>query len=313
MFKKTQLLIFFLLILNICEAYKFAQISDTHIEIGEKSVTDSEMRLSLSVNLLENAVIDINANDEIEFVLITGDLLNNGRSWNLDSAKFILDKLEKPYYVVLGNNDFAFPTSGIGISKTTFHTAFAENEPNLSSGVWYDSHLQDVLLMGIDNINPISGAEAWTDKKLKLIEKLLSENSEKDIIILLHYPVTELDYTDNGELMNNSKDFVELCQKYKTDVICSGHYHYGETQQKEEMLITVSPALIEYPHEYLIYDIQVNNIKISSKSIAEAYISEESKTKMNQRVKKLMYIYDDISEEQIYKKIIFEEVNYGRR
>ena len=294
-------------------AYKFAQISDTHIEVGEQKISDSERRLSLSIQLLQNAIEDINNNPEIEFVVLTGDVINNGRSWNLDSAQFILDKLDKSFFVVIGNNDFAFPASGIGISKTTFHTAFSDNEPNISSGIWFGFPLPDVMILGVDNINPISGAEVWTKKKLEKIETLLEEHSEKDIIVLLHYPVTELDYVSNGELLNSAKPFIDLCNNYSVDIICSGHYHYSETQQPDILINVVCPALVEFPHEYLIFDVQEDKINIQSKRIADGYTTRESEKKMNQKIQKLSYIYNDINEEQILKKITFEEVNYGRR
>ncbi|RLC48985.1 MAG: hypothetical protein DRH57_01060 [Candidatus Cloacimonadota bacterium] len=308
-----EIILLLLLLPRLVFAYTFAWLSDVHIEIGKERIVDQEMRFSLSTTILENAVRDINENKDIDFVIITGDILNNGRSWNLDASKFILDKLNKPYFVVIGNNDFAMPISGIGISKTTFHTAFADNEPNFKGGIWSYSPVKDLLLIGIDNINPISGGEAWTENLMKNLEKHLKSNNRKDVIILVHYPIVELNYQKNGKLLYSAMEFMDLCKRYKVSFICSGHYHYKEFQKIDSIFNFICPALIEFPHQYLTVLVSSKEVNISSHNVLDIITIEESRNKLAGKIRKLLYSYPDISEQQILDKMIGKKVyNYAR-
>lgn len=297
--------------LNI-NAYSFAWISDTHIEIGKKGVVDQGRRYSLSTTLLENTVRSIN-DSSVDFVVITGDILNDGRSWNLDAAKFILDKLNKPYYVVIGNNDFAIPETGLGISKTTFNTAFSITQPNYADNVWFCNPVKNLLLIGIDNINPISGGEAWTTKLLAKLENILETNVSDEIVLLLHYPIVELDYYKNGRLLFSAENFFEICKKNGVNLICSGHYHYREFQQLDNVFHFISSSLIEFPHQYLIVASEKNSFQIRSANVLDKITTEESKIKLGKRIRKLIYSFPDLTEQQVLQKIVGEQEYFYER
>lgn len=82
------------------EKFVFAHISDTHI--GGATATED----------LELTIADINKNPQIEFVIHTGDVTEFGSDEELYLAKQILDKLNKPYYIVPGNHDSKWSESG---------------------------------------------------------------------------------------------------------------------------------------------------------------------------------------------------------
>ena len=76
-------------------------MSDIHISIG----TPSEKGTMQCVE-------DINANPEIQFVMINGDIANFGSDDELQSAKDILDKLNVPWFIIPGNHDATWSESG---------------------------------------------------------------------------------------------------------------------------------------------------------------------------------------------------------
>jgi hypothetical protein len=72
---------------------KFAVMSDVHISIGTPSVEGTAA-----------CVEDINKNNDIQFVIISGDIANFGADDELACAKNIFDKLNKPWFIVAGQS-----------------------------------------------------------------------------------------------------------------------------------------------------------------------------------------------------------------
>ena len=107
-------------------------------------------------------VDDINANDSLAFVIISGDVTEFGSDKELLLAKKILDGLNKPWYIVPGNHDTKWSESGGNSFRRVFGSevfAFRHNGylfigtnsgPNMRMGpgqmpreniVWLDSVL----------------------------------------------------------------------------------------------------------------------------------------------------------------------------
>jgi 3',5'-cyclic AMP phosphodiesterase CpdA len=69
---------------------KFAVITDTHMALyGE----DGMKMGASSTKIVENTVKALNKMDDLDFVVVTGDLLLDGEPWNLDLMKAYLDEL----------------------------------------------------------------------------------------------------------------------------------------------------------------------------------------------------------------------------
>lgn len=88
--------------------FSFAQISDTHV--GSNTGAED----------LRRAVRDINQNDSIQFVILTGDITEFGADQEYVLAKRILDSLRKPLHVIPGNHDANWSESGGNTVITTF-------------------------------------------------------------------------------------------------------------------------------------------------------------------------------------------------
>jgi len=288
---------------------KFALISDPHIELGNKLIQDTERRFSLSTTLLSNAVNQINSDPSLDFVVLTGDIINNGRSWNLDSAQYILENLNIPYYVVMGNNDFATPDQGSGISKFTFQYAFEDNMPNLKNGVWYHK-VKDTIIVGIDNINPVTGSENWSDRILSQLEAVFLNYPTASKIIFTHYPIIDYTFSATSKRLTSTDDFIELAKQYNVKLICSGHYHYKEFSNLDGIISFVSPALVEYPHEYLTIKLSNTTLAIAGSAVTDGFVLQESETLSQKRIKRLKYIYPDLSESVLKAKIKGENYYY---
>jgi 3',5'-cyclic AMP phosphodiesterase CpdA len=299
-----------LLVFSTANSICFAVISDPHLEISNTLNPDTSRRISLSKTILENAINMINNDEDIEFTIISGDLLNTPRPWNLDASHQILEDLEKPYFVVLGNNDFSMANSGIGISKTTFTQTFAEAQPNFSDNIW-SKEFDDFLIIGVDNINPISGGVIYTKKMMLKLDSILSENINKQKIFVVHYPLTELNYFADGKIINNQIKLLEKLKYNNVSLIISGHYHYAELQTFGKLKHLIVPALVEFPHGYLKITLDNDNFEIKQCTVLNRYTQDESLKKTNDRVKQIMrlnsnssydFILDKLSGKRTFKK-----------
>lgn len=80
---------------------RFAFFSDTHYSEGSGAVRD-----------LSRCVKDVNTLDNLDFVLVGGDLTDFGTDEEIVAVKQILDSLRYKYYVVAGNHDAKWSESG---------------------------------------------------------------------------------------------------------------------------------------------------------------------------------------------------------
>jgi 3',5'-cyclic AMP phosphodiesterase CpdA len=137
---------------------KFAVISDPHISIPQqKGVTDA-FKLGLKTQMLvENTVAEINKIPDLKFVMVAGDLTQDAEPWNIDELRKILDGLEVPYFVTLGNHDLSRvphekKDQPITLSKYTVAGAFIGKSGGMVPGMTYYSHevAKDLVLITLD-------------------------------------------------------------------------------------------------------------------------------------------------------------------
>ncbi|WP_347159756.1 PQQ-binding-like beta-propeller repeat protein [Pontibacter chitinilyticus] len=95
-------------VMGYAQQFSFAFVTDTHIG-GNTAEED-----------LRRTVADINANDSLKFVVITGDITEFGADNELKLAKQILDGLNKPWHIIAGNHDANWSESGSNTFRKVF-------------------------------------------------------------------------------------------------------------------------------------------------------------------------------------------------
>ena len=275
-----RILTIFLFSVKLSFGLTFAWISDTHLEIGRERLADSERRFSLSSQLLKAAIAEINWDASVEFVVLTGDLINDGRTYNLDALLMELAQLEKPYFVVIGNNDSSSPGSGFGISKQTFFSAFPNSFLVPGRGYWSRTW-RNFLLIGIDGIYPGEEEIFFTSEFLKWFKGELQKNSGKKLILFSHYPPIKLKQFFSQSIQASDKnisDFFSLLKQPSKVVGCfSGHLHQALSQRIENINFFVASALVQYPHVFYKVTVGESSIKIREKTVASDIVLKESK------------------------------------
>jgi outer membrane protein assembly factor BamB/predicted phosphodiesterase len=175
---------------------RFALVTDTHI--GSQGA-DEDLRMT---------VRDINRDDSIAFVIISGDVTEFGSDSELMLAKEILDSLDKPWYIIPGNHDTKWSESGANSFRRIFgaETFAFRNDGYLFIGTNSGPNMR----MGPGQV-PRENI-VWLDSVLNA-----PENRSVKIISVNHYPL------DNS--LNNWYELTDRLRREDTRLALCGHGH----------------------------------------------------------------------------------------
>ncbi len=187
--------------------FRFAFISDTHIGSPNGGAEED----------LRRTVADINAMNDIAFVVITGDITELGTDRELRVAKQILDSLKVPYYIMPGNHDTGWSESG-GLSYT--RTFGYDKFHFVHNGIHFLGCPSGPYVRMSDGHVP-RDAMNWMKKELKKIKK------DEPVVFLNHYPL------DNG--LDNWYEVIDLLKTKNTILALCGHGHSNRKVDAEDI------------------------------------------------------------------------------
>ncbi len=253
--KKAILTFLSILLFQTCtfafeSAIKFVQVTDVHFEADKP----------YKVKVLEETVKDINNLKNLSFVVFTGDNLNNPNSEDLDDFVKIINKLKVPYYIALGDHDVA---KGKNLSKDRYAEIIRENNILWFRRSWnYSFSKKGYKFLVVDGAKEVipgsvgyyrADAREWLDKQL-------SKNSKRPVVILQHYPVMDMKAFGTGKLKTHRtyqpEKYFEVLDKH-TNVLAvlSGHFHVNAEEMRNGVYHISTPTLMGLPHQYKIIDI----------------------------------------------------------
>ena len=183
--------------------FRFAQLTDIHLSPSNPNPTEDLLR----------SIAQINATDSIDFVLVTGDIAEEGDRATMEKVKSCLDLLKVKYYVALGNHETKWSDSGC--------TAFGE----IFGGERFDFEHKGFLFLGF-NSGPLMrmayGHVVPQDIRW-MTERMNQYNTgdpqqNKPVILVTHYPMIEGD-------VDNWYEVTDAVRPYNIRLFIGGHYH----------------------------------------------------------------------------------------
>lgn len=196
--RKVISLLFLCICLNLqAQNFKFAQLTDVHLNHENAGKIE---------DLLKN-IAHINAQDDLDFVLITGDIADEGDRYTLERAKGLFDQLRYPYYIILGNHETTWSDSGC----TAFEDVFGyERFELLHKGVYFlGFNSGPQMRMAYGHVVPQN--ISWMKEKLE-------EHKDVPAIIVTHYPLKAGD-------VDNWYEVTDALRPYNVRLCIGGHYH----------------------------------------------------------------------------------------
>ncbi len=226
-------------------AFSFAQLTDIHISVNNKQNTED----------LSKAVADINKQDHIAFVIVSGDIAETGDYQSLMLAKKELDKLNYPYYIIPGNHDTKWSESG----ATDFKRIFGDDKFRLQFNgfLFLGFNSGPIIKMGDGHIAPQD--IIWVERQLKNIGK------KTPVFLVTHYPLK------NGDV-DNWYNLTDAVRKYNIQAFLGGHYHRNLLNNYDEIpgiLCRSSLRANDSIGGYTIYDITKDSISVNEKIIGQ--------------------------------------------
>ena len=151
-------------------------LSDPHVRPrGEmyQGVVDSNLALRYAIDHL------LRMDRRPDLVLVTGDLVDEGRPEEYEVARELLDAIGFPYFVIPGNHD----------DRENFRAAFADLGFLPSVGplhYWIDNH--PVRIVGLDSCVPGAHHGHVDAAGLQWLSRVLASDRSRPTIVKLHHP-----------------------------------------------------------------------------------------------------------------------------
>lgn len=233
---------------------RFVQISDAHYSDFEKDT--SFKLLSSSAQILDDAICQVNNTPNVDFVMFTGDMVNQPQENELLGFIKHANMLQSPWYMVFGNHDISH---GGRLSKKMYLDILNGHSNNGQYTCPYYSFCpkKGYKVIGLDTIidYKMTSQGEVSEEQLKWLKQELDTARGDVIIIFTHVPIIE-PYPSENHRLRNSYDVKLLLKKYDNPIIvCSGHYHATKIFQENNILYINTPSLVSYPNAFRIINI----------------------------------------------------------
>lgn len=223
----------------------FAQLTDIHLTPNNPNPTEDLLR----------SIAQINATDSIDFVLVTGDLTEEGDRATMEKVKSCLDLLKVPYHVALGNHETKWSDSGC--------TAFGE----IFGGERFEFEHKGFLFLGF-NSGPLMrmayGHVVPQDIRW-MTEEMEKNGKDKPVILVTHYPLMEGD-------VDNWYEVTDAVRPYNVRLFIGGHYHSNRDLRYDGIpgvLMRSNLRDKEGKQGYGIYEVTGDSIRVYTQRIGE--------------------------------------------
>ena len=260
--------------------YRFAIISDPHVGLPH-TIDHNAKRfhlIEISIPALETALQHLEQLN-IDFLLLPGDLTQDGEKENHLWLKQRLAALPFPVYVIPGNHDVRYPSEYqeyIGLNDFPYYyQQFGYSNPEK---LYYSQEIFPGLqLIGL-NSNQFSedGKQiGYMDlEQLDWLDTTLAQTADKLVLVMIHHNVIEhLPGQSNHELgkrymLTNATELKQILAKHRVKLIFTGHLHVQDVAYEDDLTEITTGSTVSYPHPYRILDLQYDQTELIKLTIS---------------------------------------------
>jgi 3',5'-cyclic AMP phosphodiesterase CpdA len=261
--------------------FRFAIISDPHIALPQtiEHHTNRFHWVEVSIPAFEQAIDHLTQLD-LDFLLLPGDLTQDGEPENHQWLQNKLKTLPFPVYVVPGNHDVPtlFPTEKtIGLSDfSVYYKDYGYDNPKQ---LYYTKEIFPNLQLIALNSNQFNSEGKQLgcvdDQQLIWLENLLPQLNNKIVFVMVHHNLIEhLPNQGKHELgrrymADNAKRLREILSKHPINLIFTGHLHVQDIAHYNNLYEITTGSLVSYPHPYRVIEGEIldnNKLKLDIQS-----------------------------------------------
>ena len=234
---------------------KFVQLSDIHYS---KAQNEMDYRLlAKSEPLLRDAISQINSLKDVDFVVVTGDIVDKPTQDSINQAIGILNTLKRPWYFVVGNHDI--DPNGCIDKKNLVKILKKKNKNYNFNSTYYTFVPQKrfrVIVLDATLDDKINSNGFISEAQLNWLDEVLQKSKKDTVLIFIHFPPVE-PYNFNNHGILNDDDLKKVLEKYNMPMaVFSGHYHTTKIRQRSNIIYVSSPSLINYPNAFRVIEVE---------------------------------------------------------
>ncbi len=218
-------LVFKMLILLVC----FFSLTAFSKEVKFIHITDINLNTK-NAYLLQKTVKEINQYSDIDFVVFGGNNIAKANIDNLNTFLYLLKKVNKKCYVLLGSND-VFASNGIDKNyylKRVKRALFFRHSDKPNYVFKKNGYVFVVMDGSKEYFQSTNGY--YTKTELDWLDKTLSKYENNDVVILQHFPIT----IAKSQWLQTAKidEYIKVLMKHKNVkmIVCG---HYGDNDEKK--------------------------------------------------------------------------------
>jgi 3',5'-cyclic AMP phosphodiesterase CpdA len=214
-------------------AMLLAQISDLHVTETDRKLYD---RID-TAGLLARAVSHLNALDPpADFVIITGDLVDQGSIAEYENLRAILARLRPPYALMPGNHD----------DRANLRRAFADHDylKGVGEFLQYTVDDQPLRLLALDTVIPGESGGRLCGARLAWLAARLKEKPKRPTVIAMHHPPFASGLVGMDAIAcENSDALGEIVARHpQVERIICGHVHRPMCLRWHGTVVSTAPA-----------------------------------------------------------------------
>lgn len=255
--------------LEMTQDFRFAIVSDLHVALPH-TVENHPNRFhltELSVPALE-AVLEHLSQLDLDFLLLPGDLTQNGEPENHTWLAERLAQLPIPAYVIPGNHDFPVAIQdkhAIGLADFPhYYRKFGYQDPQQ---LYYTCEvLPGVRLIALNSnqFDPLGKPVGALDSgQLQWLEQVLATPTEL-LLVMVHHNVVE-HMPDQAQhplgrryMLQNAPALLEILRNAGVQLVFTGHLHVQDIACCQGVYDITTGSLVSYPHPYRILEFQTD-------------------------------------------------------
>ena len=246
----------------------FAHITDIHISGRDEA---DGLSASLASRLMRRCVAHLNTLSDLDFVLITGDVLDIASAAELDMFLELLQELRKPWHFVPGNHDgFIDPQYPSALkpreAAARIDPRLAEPAPDVQNAYWNRSLSPGVQLIALDTRIADDWAGTIEQAQIDWLQEQLATCQEDLVVVAAHHPLHQLGPHNTRGLLrkficSNGAAIEAVLDRYpNVRLVISGHHHTNHLSLIDDgnvqRLRVVTAALGGYPCSYRTFRLQ---------------------------------------------------------
>ncbi len=264
---------------------QFAHITDVHISERDTWGTIG----AAGTQLFQKTLKTFNDTSELDFVLLTGDLLNDSTPGELKLVKESVALLKKPWHFTPGNHDgFIDPNQPEAMLPDVVAREVDDRlAGTVQASYWNRQIAAGVRLIGLDS----RLADHWNGKiqaeQQAWLKEQLTAHSNELVLVAVHHPLhnigphNERDPFSNFIVDEGSEVEAILDDFPNVKMVLSGHHHVNQIQQRGPRLHVATSALTGFPCIYRMVTIMETDagwhVKVESKTEATEDIIDQAR------------------------------------